>query len=74
MRHKRNFRGQAGAMRTRPSLGIGRETPFTCVCQVITIDDFTGTPQSSTRICVGTATEGVLDCSCCEIRRAEGTK
>ena len=68
MRNQRNFRGQSGLPQ---SFSLNRESPLTCVCQISITNDYTGEEQSFTRICVGTATNGVVDCSCCEMRRAE---
>jgi hypothetical protein len=70
MRNQRNFRGQSGRL-TSGGGSVERESPFTCVCQVVKISDYTGNEYSTQRVCQGTLNQGVRDCSCCDMRRAE---
>ena len=67
-RSQRNFRGQSG----RPTTyGTSRATiNIQCHCQYTYLDDMTGSTMHGEWICTGTATQGVVNCSCC--RRIRG--
>lgn len=71
MRNQKNFRGQSG--RPSPIGGGSRATmKIFCHCSTSTVDDLTGAVTHGFRICEGTATAGVADCSCCTRSKGGG--
>jgi hypothetical protein len=65
MRNQRNFRRQSGRQSNGQQMDERATTKIHCFCEGQQVDDLTGVATVSWSTCMGTVSNGVVDCSCC---------